>query len=224
MPVGAPPIQIQKKQGMGCFGCGCAIVIVLVLLLIGLVVASCYVLYHKALNLTDAAATPLPQTDKGDDIYSNAHVKISQFEDAFERQQPAVLHLSADEINSLIARDPKFEQMRGHFFVTLQGSEATLRYNFALGTYESVILTDRFVDGNVTFGVSFDPPTHNLLFDIHGIEIKNMPVPPSSAESFSRIVNQTVNQKLQANQLARDFMASVQKADIENGELVIEIK
>ena len=225
MAIGAPPIQIQKKKrGFGCFGCGCAIAIVLLLLFVGFFVAGGYTLYHRAIDLTDPAAAPVPQSTSSDDVYTGASQKVTQFENAFESRQPASLHLSADEINALIARDPNFTNLRGHFFVSLQGSEATVQCDVQLGTYENVVLADRYFHGNVAFGVSVDPDTHSLLFDIHGMQIKDQPVPPSSAQSLSQVVNQTVNQKLQQNQIARDFIARVTKLDIENNELVIEIK
>jgi hypothetical protein len=224
MPVGAPPIQIQKKKGMGCFGCGCAIAIVLVLLLIGLVAASCYYGYHALRNFTDTAGVPIVQADGGDATYSAAQKKVDDFENAFERRQPATLHLNASEINTLLARDPAFSKLQGHLAVTLQGQEATVQSSLPLGTFENVIFPERYLNGNATFALSVDSDLHSLLFDIHQMQIHGQDIPPTSNASLNQLLNQIVNQKLQANQLARDFMASVHKADIENGELVIEIK
>ena len=135
-----------------------------------------------------------------------------------------MLRLNSDEINALIARDPRFTQMSGHFHVALQGSAATLQFDAPLGSYETYVMPDRFVNGNVNFGASIDPDTHSLAFDIHSMQIKDQPVPPSYAEAMNQLVNQTVNQQLQANQIARDFLARVSKIDIEDGELVLEIK
>jgi hypothetical protein len=224
MPPGPAPVVVQKKRGMGCWGCGCSILGVIVLLIAALVIGSCYVTYHAVYNATTAQAVPIPVKDGGDAVYASAHQKVDAFTDSFERQQPATLHLDSDEINTLISRDPTFASMRGRALVKLGGDTADVQFSLPLGEVESFALTDRHLNGTGTIAVSFDPTLRSFTFDLRALRLGDKDVPAQSAASLGPFVSQIVNQRLQQNQLAKDFVARVQKAGIENGELVIEIR
>ena len=180
--------------------------------------------YQVAQGLTSNQRVTITAADGGPAVYQSAQGKLDTFEQAFEREQPATLHLSADEINTLINRDPDWAKARGHLAVQLQGQAASVQSSFLLGSMESRFMADRYVNFNATFGLSFDPATQHLLFDAQSLSMNGQLLPSSSNASLSLTINQLVNQQLQANQLARDFLARVKRADIENGELVIETK
>jgi len=219
-----PIVVVPKKRGWGCFGCGCAILVLIVLLLLGLALLGGRKAYQVARGFTGSQPAPIVTADAGPAVYDGAERKLNDFEQAVAREQPATLHFSSDEINTLIARDPAFAQARGHLAVTLQGQTASLQTNIPLGQFEKAFLTDRYLNADATFGLSFDPGTGRLLFDVQSLTLNGQPLPSGSNAGLDQTINQVVNQQMQANQLARDFLARVNKADIENGELVIETK
>jgi len=233
MPVGAPPIQIQKKKGMGCFGCGCTIAIVLVLLLIVLGVVGGRFAYNAVQGYTSESPATVATTDGGDAVYATAHQKVNDFGDAFEHVQPATLHLSGDEINTLIARDPAYAKLRGHLHVTLQDNQAVIDSSDLIGDLAQAAFgaggakwpfADRYLNARSTGTIGFDPTMHAISFNFTAVQANGQTVPPSACTGLNVDFNIFLNQALQQNQLARDFLARVHKADIENGELVIEIK
>ena len=224
MPNPAPIVVVPKKRGWGCFGCGCAILVVIALLAIALFIFGGTRIYHAALGFTGTQPVTIATVDRGPAVYDGARKKLDDFEQAFYQQQPATLHLNSDEINTLIARDPAYAQVRGHLLITLQDQTATIQGSVPLSAMENALFTDRYLNADASLGLSFDPDSHSLLFDLQQLTLNDQPLPAGSNATLSQLINQMVNQKLQDNQLARDFLARTQKAGIENGELVIETK
>ena len=71
--------------------------------------------------------------------------------------QPASLHLTSNEINTLIARDPSYDKIKGHLFIALKDNEATIQTSLPLSSVESVMLTDSYLNGSLTLVVGFNP-------------------------------------------------------------------
>jgi hypothetical protein len=214
-----PPAQIPKKRGVSCFGCGCAILALIALLLVALVAGGIYYFYTSVRGFTDITSVEIAQFDGGEQVYQHTEQKLDAF-----RQNPgrsASLHLSADEINTLIARDPSFATVRGHLFVTLKGNEATIQTSLPLSAIESFVMTDRYLNGDATFALGFDPQGKNVEVDMHVIHVKDRTIPPAN-EGFNQSFNRLFNQKLQSNPAVRDFLSRTQKIAVENGEFVIE--
>jgi hypothetical protein len=225
MPDPAPPIVVvPKKQGWGCLGCGCALAIIVVLLVLGLFFFGGRKAYEVAQGLTSSEPVTVVATDGGPVVYQAAQAKLGAFEQSFEREQPAMLHLNGAEINTLIARDPGWTAARGHLAVQLQDRSATVQSSLLLGAVEKHFMADRYANTNATFGLSFDPGTQRVIFDVQSLSMNGQTLPPSSVAGLNQTLNELVNQQLQGNQLARDFLARAQKVGIENGELVIETK
>jgi hypothetical protein len=234
MPAGAPPIQIkQKKSGLGCFGCGCAILVAIVALFIVLAIVGSRVVYSWGQSYTSPTPVTVPITDRGDAVYSSARQKIDAFGDAFERMQPATLHLSSDEINTLIARDPAYADLRGHLHVTLQNDQAVVDSSNLIGDLgktalgpkgSNVPLADRYLNAQSTGTIGFESTTHTVSFSLTTVQANGQTMSATTCAVLNIYFNLFLNQALQKDQVARDFLARVQKADIENGELVLEIK
>jgi hypothetical protein len=234
MPAGAPPIQIKKKKsGLGCFGCGCAILLVIVVLFVVLAVVGTRLAYTWGQSYTSPSPVTVATTDRGDAVYSAAKQKVESFGDAFERLQPATLHLSSDEINTLIARDSDYAQLRGHLHVTLHEDEVILDSSHLISELTRAAfgpsadqwpLANRYFNAQSTGTIGFDPATHAVSFNATTVQANGRIVPATACAVLSGDFNFFLNQALQKDQVARDFLARVQKADIENNELVIEIK
>jgi hypothetical protein len=220
MAFGASSKPVLKKRGRGCMGCGCG----LLLLLLLLIALSIFGIYHSALGLTDTAATPVPQADRGPAVYATAQHKIDDFQQAIMHANPATLRLNSDEINTYIAREPSMASARGHLFVKLQGNEATLQSSLPVSAFEKVVMADRYTDGTATLSLAFDPQTKSITVDLHDLSVKGQSVPPSANAMLNQTLNNVLATQIQANAPLRDFLSRTQKIAIENGELVIETK
>jgi hypothetical protein len=221
MALPPPPNPVPKKRGgIACAGCGCALLIAIVLLIIALG----YFAYHTALGLTDATPAPIPQVDSGPAVYATAQQKISDFERAVEHDQPGTLHLTSDEINTYIARDPSMAMVRGRVFVKLQGSDATVQASLPLGAFEKAVMADRYVNCGASLSLAFDPDTKSITVNMHSLNLKGTDLPSTSNASLNQAFNNAIAQQIQASAPAKDFLARTQKISIENSELIIETK
>ena len=174
--------------------------------------------------MTDAAAASIPQADGGTAVYGMAQHKVGDFQQAIEHAQPATLHLTSDEINTYIARDPSMALLRGHLFVKLRGSEATIESSLPLASFEKLLLADRYVSCDATLSLAFDPRDKNLTVDLHALSFKGQPVPAGANATLNQTINSTIATQIQANAPLRDFLSHTQKIGIENSELVIETR
>jgi len=108
MTVYTPPPPAQpKKKGLGCFGCGCVVLLLLGVLTVGLTGALAYVIHSRLMEITSDTPANIATFDGGDEMYATAKQKLADFNHDQQSHQPATLQLSADEINTLIAR-PRF--------------------------------------------------------------------------------------------------------------------
>lgn len=217
-----PPVIIQKKRGLGCVGCGCAVLALLVVLAAALIGGGSYYLYHALYGCTDASPTTVAQFDGGDQILAATEHDLEDFKHALELGQPGSLRLNSDQINTLIARDPSFAQLRGHLFVTLRGSEATLQTSLPLSSFETVLFPDRYLNGDATFALGFTPEDKSVNLDLHALHLKGNDLPASFDDSFNQSFNRVLNQKLQSNAAVHEFLNRTQKLSVENSQLVIE--
>jgi hypothetical protein len=220
MPFGERPKPLPKKRSRGCAGCGCG----LLLLIAALVALAFYEAYHSAIAITDTKATPVPQVDSGPDVYATSREKITDFQQALEKNQPATLRLNSDEINTAIARDPSMASVRGKVFVKLKGDEATIHSDVPLDAFENVVLADRSADFTASLSVAFDPQDKSLTVDLHDLSMKGQAVPANADAMMNMVVNKMIANQVQTNGPMRDFLSHTQKIAIENGELVIETK
>ncbi len=223
MPVApVPPVVIQKKRGKGCLGCGCAVLAAIVILLA--VLAFFFYRKFNAVAQVYTSSTPanVPTTDGGDAVYRTAQGKLNTFVQATQQGRPTALHLNADEINTLIARDPSYAALHGKVHISLTGDTAELQSSLQLGAIEKAYLADRYFNSDATLGLGFISATHAIVLDVRRLRLNGQPLPPSANESLSQSLSTFLNQQLQMNQQARDFLAHTQKLDVENGELVIE--
>ncbi len=217
-----PPVVIQKRRGKGCVGCGCAVVVVIVVLLAILAFFSYRKIDAAAQTYTSTTAADIPTTDGGDAVYQAAQGKLSAFVQALQQNQPATLHLSADEINTLIARDPQYAALHGKIHVSLDGDTADLQSSLQLGMVEKAYLADRYFNSDITFGLGFIPATHVIVLDVRRLQLSGQALPPSTSQSLSQTLSTLLNQQMQLNPQAKSFLEHAQKIAIENGELVIE--
>jgi len=225
MPDTPPPVVVvDKKRGWGCWGCGCAVLVVLALVVIGLTVFFARSIYSVAKTVTAEQGVAVETTDGGDAVYTGAEQKMNAFRDAVEHHQPASLHLTGDEINTIIARDPQYAKVRGHLHVNLKGDSADVQTSFQLGQFETVMLADRYFNGTATLGLGFDPATHEMSIDLRQLQVGDKPVPQNSLVGLNQGITQNLNAQIQARPEARDFVNRASKIAIENGELVVETK
>jgi hypothetical protein len=173
-------------------------------------------------SYTADSAIQVPTTDGGADMFNAAEQKIATFNGLIQQHRPASITLSADEINTVIARDPAYGALRGHFFVSINGDQARLQCSFAIGDFEKVLFADRFANADGSFRLGFDPASHEVQINFSNIQFGSKGFTGASLDAFNTSLNTNLNAKLKENAAVSDFLNQTEKLDVENGQLVIE--
>jgi hypothetical protein len=217
-----PPITAQKKRGLGCWGCGCIILAILAVLSLGLVGGVGYLFYRGALELTSPTAAIIPTFDGGDDVYNGAEQKITAFNQNVQQSQPASLHLSADEINTLLARNPGLAGLNAHFFVTLTGDQADVQFSCPGKLTPFFFLKDRYLNGDAAIGLNVDPDSRALHVAFHSFTLGPQSFPDSQLGLVEAELNPMITAKLRDDPMLKLIMDHARNIEIKNGEFVVE--
>ena len=123
-----PPPQ---QRGLGCLAKGCLILLVFGLLLCVAFVAGTY--YAAKFVRTEYFSTDhtlLPISHASVEEENAVRARWNAFDKAARAHEPARIELSADEINALIATDPK---VRGDAYVSIEDNTARLQISIPVG-------------------------------------------------------------------------------------------
>jgi len=226
MSVSTPPVQ--KKRGLGCLGCGCLVLALLVILFLAMVAGVGYLSYKGAVGLTSTTPASVPTFNGSDDLYRTAQQKLADLDHNVKNHQAGTVQLSADEINTLIARNPDAGKVNLHAFVTLTNNEARLQASLPTDALSHDILKGRYFNLDASFGVDFDPQVKSVNLILHALQFGNKVLidPNSNNESFMRsftpAFNQSFNNAIRNNPGGAAFLDEVKSIEIKDGELVIE--
>lgn len=219
-----PVVVVEKKRGWGCWGCGCGVLLAIAVLVIALGVFMGRSFYSMAKTVTSEQGTTIQTTDGGDAVYTSAQQKVTAFQQAVEQHQPGSLHLTSDEINTLIARDPNYAKLHGRMHISLAADAAEIESSLQLGLVEKAFMPERYFNSDATLGVGFIPATHALVVDLRRLQLNGQTMPANANASLNQSLSTFLNQQLQLNPQAKTFLDRAQKVAIENGQLVIETR
>ncbi len=223
-PPPAPVAPVQKKRGWGCFGCGCVILVVLVLLFVGLIGGLGYWGYHSAAKLTSPTPASIQTFDGGDALYQGATQKLTSFDQALQAHQPATLQLSADEINTLIARDHDFADNNIHAFMTMTDDKADLQISFPTSALKMALYSGRYVNAEVGFSPSFDPTSKTLSFVLSSLHVADQELPKDVFPTLQTQLTPAINQMLQKDPECGKILNQAKSIEIKDGLLTIDIE
>src|SRR5437870_12375902 len=138
--VEAPP----RRKGLGCFAQGCLILLVFAIVLAIACFAGVYWGLHrhsalfygsywlaKTRSIADAPV-PVPEFSASDSQIQSVRERWQDFEQKARAGQPAEIELTADDINTLIAKNP---DMGGKVFVSIEGNQLRLQTSYQLGEF-----------------------------------------------------------------------------------------
>ncbi len=122
-----PPHQ----RGLGCFAKGCLILFVFgILLCLSFVAGTYYASRFLRTEYFSGAHERLPISHASVEDEQAVRTRWDAFEKAARAHEPARIELSADDLNALIASDPK---LRGDAFVTIEDNTARLHLSTPIG-------------------------------------------------------------------------------------------
>jgi len=226
MSVSTPPVP--KKRGLGCLGCGCLVLALLVILFLALVAGATYLGYTKVVGLTSATPASVPPFTASDDLYNTVKQKLAGFDHDVKNHQAATIHLSADEINAMIARNPNVSKNNIHAFVTLTSNEGRVQASLPTNEMSHGILKGRYFNFDASFEVNFDPQTKSVNLIPHALQFGDKVLMGSNSEnaasmrSLTPALNQSFNNLIRQNPDSAALLDQAKSIEIKDGELVIE--
>jgi len=228
-PISAPP---PKKRGLGCLGCGCAVLVVLALLVAGVVGFMGYAVYKMALTLSSTTPPAITAFDGGDDLYQKARQKLGDFDHDVENHQAATIRLSADELNTLLARDPNMAKNHIHVFVTMTDSEGRLQASFPTELPTRGWVKDRFASFDLTFALHFNGTDKMIELTPHTLALSDKPILSPNTENnqqtqamlaaYLPMINQSLTDAVRKNADGALLLNQAKTIEIQGGQLVIE--
>jgi len=214
--VEAPPPQ----KGMGCFARGCLILVVFVIVLVIACLAGLYWGFqrHSAVvhgvywlaqthSIAEAPAA-VPQSAASDEQIQAVQERWRDFKQKIRARQPAEIALTADDINSLIAknRDPRWKA-----FVSIEDNRLRLQASVPIGEFFG--RSGYYFNGDTTIQLngaeSLEHPQLNQII------VNNKPVPKD-----------LLNWKYHSKRL-RDYLAEYRNTsdlgtiEIRDGKLIL---
>jgi hypothetical protein len=134
-----PPPQ---QRGLGCFAKGCLILVVFVILLaLAFVAGTYFAARYLRTEYFSAHHDRLPNSQATTDEEEGVLARWDAFEKSARANQAARIELSADDLNALIASEPK---LHGNAFVTIEDNTAHLQLSMPLA--RSRWLTGRYIN------------------------------------------------------------------------------
>lgn len=218
------PVIVQKK-GFGCCGCGCLFLGLLALLLIALIAIGGYEASTTGIKFTSSHPSNIPTFDSGEEVYNSTMQKLVSFGHDVNAGIPATLRLSTDEINTLIAHDPEFSRNKVHAYFNLTGNQSTLKSCIPTDLITSgYFLKGRYLNSEMTFGLTFDPDTKTVGLDLKNLRVGNSDAPGNYLPSIQTGFNTAFDRILKQDPASKAFLDKVSSIRIDNSELVLESK
>ncbi len=138
----------EKKSGCGCLGGGCAMAFVIFLLLGGALFWGAWSTFNGIKSMTVAEGKAIPVYTPTDLETQIALDKVKAFNTAFDAGQEAEIILSANEINTLIAKYEPWSALRGKVSTSIEGDHISAQVSFPLSQIR--LMQDRYFNGDVS--------------------------------------------------------------------------
>jgi len=222
--VAKPPPTVAKKRGFGCCGCGCLFLAVLALLLCALIGGTGYLAYHEIVQVTSTTPVTIPTFDGGDQVYSSAQQKMQAFDHDVQNHVPATLRLSADEINTLIARNPNFSKNNIQLYVSMHDDQARLQSSIPSGLFSGNTIKGRYLNADVSFSLSFDNESKMISFNLKSAKVGSTTLPENNLAGIQASTDPAINGILQKTAGFKEIIQQASSIEIKDSELVIQTK
>ncbi len=224
---GYPPPQ---RQGMGCFAKGCITVIIVLMFLGVLIGGVSWYLYNSFQVFVSDQPVSVHPFQPNEAQYRDVQRRYTEFVQALNAGKAATFSLSADDLNSLFARDPDFKNNRGRIFVDIKGSEITAEASFPFNTdgTQRAGGPKKYFNGRVSFSASYDDGEAALhvrkVESLDGKPMSDFLLKTFNQMDFSQAFNRALHDAQRRGDAWAEAMGKVDKIIVENDHIVVTAK
>jgi hypothetical protein len=205
------------KQRRGWFFYGCLATSALLVASLTLAFLGLWYFKQALDEFTGTRPIPAPVAQvsaaQGEDIRQ----RLDAFEQAIRDHRPvAPLVLSADDLNAMIATNPRLEALRGKLFVIIQGSHLRGLVSVPLSEAGLTMFEGRYLNGLAGFALSLDNGALGVWIDNFQVRGKSLP-----KLLMNRIRKQNLAHRLKPDPHAASALDRLQALQVRDGKLVI---
>ncbi len=206
---------------------GCTSMFVIALVGLALILGGTWWLGVKLLNnYTSTEPVSIQVAAPTEAEFAAANDKMTALHEAMRSGRSTGVQFSATDINSLIARAPEFDDLRGKFHVAMADSVMTLDMSVPLSFIEIRLLKERWLNGTARFEVAFNQDSFN--FSLRSLTVNEREVPMSFVRgfdnTFSDSFNEGFNKSRHENTRSNDFWEKVKSMAVIDDKLLITTK
>jgi hypothetical protein len=225
---GQPPLSqpqyIPPRQGMGCFAKGCLTVLILGFLCLAAVVGSCWYIYHQLAtnNLISDAPADLLLEQPSDTQYRAAEDALARVKSAKEADREETVAFTAADLNALLAKDPDFEDLKGHVRVDIRNSAMTINVSAPLKMLQMSSMRGRWFNGILRFRGGYESGVFRVT--VESARGGDYEVPGFIISSLNTSINESLNENTgdwQKDAGGSEFWRHVKSLKIEGDKVVV---
>jgi hypothetical protein len=209
-------MSAPQKQGPGCLKIGCFILLA-ILLLLGVAGG---LLAWKAWRLTSPARVEMPAFTPDPARHAEFKARLAAFQKAVKADQAASLEISADDLNSAIALEPQWKELRGRVFFRMDGGVLSARLSAPLNSVP--LMKGRWL--NADAGLAFALKDGEISLALTRFEMNGQAAPEHLTRNVSRSMERSFSDAMYRDREAREALRRVERVQVEGNRLVIATK
>lgn len=205
------------KPRRGCFFYGCITSLVLLVIVFGALMVGLHYVKKMVNQFTDTRPRELPTVQMPPGEVDKLKQRFEAFQQAVREQRPTKpLELTADDINALIASGPKRQDLKGKFYVSLEGGQLKGEVSMPLQEMGLSMFKGRYLNGSATFGLSFRNGTLSITPQTINVKGKLLP-----EVYMQEIRKQNLAAKLAEEPGAAAVLQGLEDIQVKEGKLVL---
>lgn len=218
-----PNYQPPRKRGLGCFAKGCLTLVVVGILTIALVGVFIYKSYQQVRSYLADAPVPIRIYPATDEQYQAVQAKLAPFFDAIASNHRTTVELTADDLNTLIAREPGFSDVRGKVAISMAGGYLAADFSRMISDSRETS-TALYLNGRATAAINVD--NGEVQLSPHTVTLNGKALPAwitqllnnrDFMKSSGGILDDEINRKPQL----REFLRRLHSAHVDGDRLVL---
>lgn len=225
MDVYDPHTHPAPKQGMGCFAKGCITLVVVGILLAGLVAFAGYQGYRSISAYLAERPANIRVYPATEEQYQAVLQKMAPFANALETNRRETLELTADDLNTLVARDPRASELKGRAAFAIAQDELSADVSMPVnGDAKRGKAATKFFNGHLGLGVSLDQG--EFAFQLNTVVVNGKPLPGWTmqvlqSKDFAKGFNRSFNQAWQKDPKAQAVLNKLRSVRVAGDRLVL---